>query len=191
MAVYSITTTGGSSPLTRGKLRPTPSTPQPRRLIPAHAGKTRCSGHADFGRGAHPRSRGENHAILESRLIPSGSSPLTRGKRQVDPRAARRFGLIPAHAGKTPVFLEIPGKGTAHPRSRGENSRRGEECSHLHGSSPLTRGKLKRVLDLLHHTRLIPAHAGKTNFSRSPRKTRRAHPRSRGENALGGARTCW
>ena len=52
------------------------------------------------------------------------------------------------------------------------------------GSSPLTRGKLKRALSKVFIKGLIPAHAGKTPrfISRPPRF--RAHPRSRGENKL-------
>ena len=50
----------GSSPLTRGKPRRDRRDPDPRRLIPAHAGKTRMVGKEAQCRGAHPRSRGEN-----------------------------------------------------------------------------------------------------------------------------------
>ena len=91
-------------------------------------------------------------------------------------------GLIPAHAGKTIRHLVIHGHQRAHPRSRGENSCHWETFVSPLGSSPLTRGK--------HHGRarrdlrrgLLPAHAGKTaSLSASP-TTRRAHPRSRGEN---------
>ena len=71
----------GSSPLTRGK-RPHGHDLQPRRrLIPAHAGKTRpviCS-HRVIA--AHPRSRGENRRGRDLYTVPAGSSPLTRGKR--------------------------------------------------------------------------------------------------------------
>ena len=53
------------------------------------------------------------------------------------------------------------------------------------GSSPLTRGK--RVDKLLEPVcrGLIPAHAGKTLSSPRLISSRRAHPRSRGENELG------
>ena len=50
------------------------------------------------------------------------------------------------------------------------------------GSSPLTRGKLDDLPALRDELGLIPAHAGKTRWSRAPLSTRRAHPRSRGEN---------
>ena len=111
-----------------------------------------------------------------------GSSPLTRGKRHPGPQDLRRPGLIPAHAGKTPRDKSLIALLAAHPRSRGENStwkRREVTCV---GSSPLTRGKLVRVVAGAGEARLIPAHAGKTPRARSPHRRTKAHPRSRGEN---------
>ena len=72
--------------------------------------------------------------------------------------------------------------GGAHPRSRGENIYSVTMSVWNAGSSPLTRGKQQ-----IGHThealdRLIPAHAGKTRWSRASVATRAAHPRSRGEN---------
>ena len=153
---------GGSSPLTRGKLRPG-------ELLVAN-------------RLAHPRSRGEN-GLRETLLDHvQGSSPLTRGKRGWHHVVRLRAGLIPAHAGKTPPTSQQALSGGAHPRSRGENPKPAAAATCPAGSSPLTRGKrggspASRVGD-----RLIPAHAGKT--FRSPRQSGSdgAHPRSRGEN---------
>ena len=92
--------------------------------------------------------------------------------------------LIPAHAGKTVFCVPLYVRGTAHPRSRGEN-RRDRRRHHFHdGSSPLTRGKpigainpgygggsspLTRGKPVSPSLRfgglgLIPAHAGKTTF---------------------------
>ena len=51
---------GGSSPLTRGKLRYWHRPSLPARLIPAHAGKTCGKALDHFRAWAHPRSRGEN-----------------------------------------------------------------------------------------------------------------------------------
>ena len=50
------------------------------------------------------------------------------------------------------------------------------------GSSPLTRGKLVMGLGPFGGVGLIPAHAGKTARTASPRAQHWAHPRSRGEN---------
>ena len=73
----------GSSPLTRGKPVDAASPDRRRRLIPAHAGKTDIPDHWQGRRGAHPRSRGENHPLQAGTRRYHGSSPLTRGKRMV------------------------------------------------------------------------------------------------------------
>ena len=112
-----------------------------------------------------------------------GSSPLTRGKRGSDVGHCLRDRLIPAHAGKTSGdVLPVSGM-SAHPRSRGENTMVRTEASAEFGSSPLTRGKhpTQRVKTII--PGLIPAHAGKTRATRTDQARRRAHPRSRGENA--------
>ena len=173
-----------SSPLTQGKLSQCNRQRLLARLIPAHAGKTlRGCGRGGL-RGAHPRSRGENMVIRGAwyRLI--GSSPLTRGKLGARRAEIERVRLIPAHAGKTSASSQSSRQRTAHPRSRGEN---GSACSMISvrsGSSPLTRGKLRRTGPRSCQCRLIPAHAGKTLGNRLPRYRNRAHPRSRGENIL-------
>ena len=91
----------GSSPLTRGKPRSSPSSSSPRRLIPAHAGKTYPRMTVVSGVSAHPRSRGENTCARRRQTRICGSSPLTRGKRDHAGRGPVLVRLIPAHAGKT------------------------------------------------------------------------------------------
>ena len=70
----------GSSPLTRGKLSASALDDLVTGLIPAHAGKTQVAGPLASGRGAHPRSRGENPPAADRDRQHRGSSPLTRGK---------------------------------------------------------------------------------------------------------------
>ena len=152
----------GSSPLTRGKPSLSSARVRAKRLIPAHAGKTtRCTGPRARG-SAHPRSRGENERRRSFLLRLTGSSPLTRGKPQVDRADARRPGLIPAHAGKTAIV--------------------GRPDVLMRGSSPLTRGKHPPQLPRFACGGLIPAHAGKTGGHSDVDVALRAHPRSRGEN---------
>ena len=76
--------TTGSSPLTRGKPQTGRSYTEADRLIPAHAGKTGCKPFSMRIGWAHPRSRGENSSVRAASVAASGSSPLTRGKRQQD-----------------------------------------------------------------------------------------------------------
>ena len=172
----------GSSPLTRGKLqsiRPRSHRPG---LIPAHAGKTPGNRLPIRAEEAHPRSRGENGAVAVGPIFPHGSSPLTRGKPHTRRTTSRVAGLIPAHAGKTDRGEAFGPRVGAHPRSRGENTRRAPTVSSAAGSSPLTRGKLRQRLERELWRGLIPAHAGKTAPSTGKPNSPWAHPRSRGEN---------
>ena len=91
----------GSSPLTRGKPPRTIRLYTCHRLIPAHAGKTQRPPRGPGNIPAHPRSRGENHGLGIVPVIPSGSSPLTRGKLGKSEPRDPLSRLIPAHAGKT------------------------------------------------------------------------------------------
>ena len=132
---------GGSSPLTRGKLKGAGEAALDGGLIPAHAGKTSSLSASRSRPWAHPRSRGEN-VVLENRFgMGEGSSPLTRGKLHRLCRDRLDLGLIPAHAGKTQLGRHVDSQVRAHPRSRGENL----DVVSLYligvGSSPLTRGK--------------------------------------------------
>ena len=156
----------GSSPLTRGKLQRRQGDRNTVRLIPAHAGKTRRPPNRGCSHRAHPRSRGENTDGPYGVVPRFGSSPLTRGKRLDEP-------------GPAPPQM-------AHPRSRGENSFARPLKARENGSSPLTRGKPPDGHADACRTGLIPAHAGKTSFWRTASARARAHPRSRGENAIVG-----
>ena len=172
----------GSSPLTRGKPGALPPCLMICGLIPAHAGKTPASLVSHKPTPAHPRSRGENCAPWRVLRRAMGSSPLTRGKPCALGPLRCRFRLIPAHAGKTRRGRLTMRRGRAHPRSRGENYPSWSRGRAGVGSSPLTRGKLNPMTATIAGARLIPAHAGKTRRTRPPSLTRRAHPRSRGEN---------
>ena len=178
----------GSSPLTRGKPVVEFAADRARGLIPAHAGKTEAARQAGIPTGAHPRSRGENSFRRETAFVSLGSSPLTRGKLNGRERIARIVGLIPAHAGKTSTRRPCMRMIEAHPRSRGENCQGPESPARRPGSSPLTRGKLGMLPQLISAGGLIPAHAGKTVQFAAALITIGAHPRSRGENSSTGSR---
>ena len=120
--------------------------------------------------------------LSRSRSILTGSSPLTRGKRSRPRRRRRERGLIPAHAGKIAVAHGHLRRAAAHPRSRGENATARGTVAWPSGSSPLTRGKSGHGRDNGRRAGLIPAHAGKIQTAAATPCSRRAHPRSRGEN---------
>ena len=92
----------GSSPLTRGKPCLVWLAVGRAGLIPAHAGKTPPRKPPWTSTWAHPRSRGENTRSPFPIGNGWGSSPLTRGKLLLLVGRLFAYGLIPAHAGKTP-----------------------------------------------------------------------------------------
>ena len=120
-AVSAAYPASGSSPLTRGKPFILKHLESVSGLIPAHAGKTTGELQSVLTLWAHPRSRGENGFIVNSKSDHWGSSPLTRGKRAKITSSPTYKGLIPAHAGKTGRCHRRGSRRTAHPRSRGEN----------------------------------------------------------------------
>ena len=172
----------GSSPLTRGKRLHERCAEPYLGLIPAHAGKTlRASLSSALSR-AHPRSRGENKIPDSLISFFPGSSPLTRGKLCQASTGDTTPRLIPAHAGKTRVFVRKCRPARAHPRSRGENVATTKRFNPRPGSSPLTRGKRDVGGVRSGCCGLIPAHAGKTCMASVQSSLTGAHPRSRGEN---------
>ena len=151
-------------------------------LIPAHAGKTGTHHQRPPRQPAHPRSRGENSRVVMMVPFRGGSSPLTRGKQGFIVGGIGGDGLIPAHAGKTVLSPSAHMRMWVHPRSRGENGVSSIDAGSSWGSSPLTRGKHRRVETARAPRGLIPAHAGKTVLSRSAHMRMWVHPRSRREN---------
>ena len=172
----------GSSPLARGTQNIESEAVARVRLIPARAGNTGSTVLAAGGLQAHPRSRGEHQSSPVNSNVSSGSSPLARGtpNDRKPSRAAHR--LIPARAGNTVGGHGVESFLSAHPRSRGEHVWWSWCVVLPFGSSPLARGTLRRRLEHPAVRRLIPARAGNTATSRTPRIPISAHPRSRGEH---------
>ena len=172
----------GSSPLTRGKLNESGDDIATGGIIPAHAGKTLSPASPRTRRRDHPRSRGENKLQEALKNNAAGSSPLTRGKRDLGGARVSGGGIIPAHAGKTSAWTGRTSQPRDHPRSRGENSLVVWRDADVAGSSPLTRGKHWKIKRRELARGIIPAHAGKTIHPCRCYYARGDHPRSRGEN---------
>ena len=130
----------------------------------------------------HPRSRGDNIKVTLRANVADGSSPLTRGKRELDRLETRRQRLIPTHAGKTSGRSVRGRYPWAHPHSRGENNGGTGGGAGMLGSSPLMRGKRAPSGDTGQRPGLIPAHAGKTGSRSCRLRPSTAHPHSCGEN---------
>ncbi len=91
----------GSSPRARGARRAPGAASPCRGLIPARAGSTQVPQREPLGDGAHPRTRGEHPALLDTPAAVRGSSPHARGALLVGGDSDRPVGLIPARAGST------------------------------------------------------------------------------------------
>ena len=114
-----------------------------------------------------------------------GSSPLARGTPPAFETSVFPCGLIPARAGNTQRRANLPRAHGAHPRSRGEHKTATPRSAASEGSSPLARGTLRRTSFPKKFFGLIPARAGNTPGAPNGWRTRRAHPRSRGEHSPG------
>ena len=145
-----------------------------------------CSdGHTRRVHGEEPHGCGEYVYHRDRCLIPSGSSPRGRGKRDRHMDSLSSWRLIPAWAGKTRSGCQRSTRQPAHPRVGGENNvNLNHKAIHM-GSSPRGRGKPKVPDRTSAITRLIPAWAGKTHARRRLPRRNRAHPRVGGENISG------
>ena len=91
-------------------------------------------------------------------------------------------GIIPAHAGSTPILPIRCRCCRDHPRSRGEHDPHRWGQRDAAGSSPLTRGARAHVWVVEEEPRIIPAHAGSTERGFGSPQRAPDHPRSRGEH---------
>ena len=130
----------------------------------------------------HPRARGEHRRdkFFTHRFF--GSSPRTRGTSSSRYGTHGRARFIPAHAGNMAFEQRKSDCRTVHPRARGEHTFSRSPVSLNCGSSPRTRGTLRRYLRGDFQPRFIPAHAGNMHQIRQYGIGRSVHPRARGEH---------
>ena len=172
----------GSSPRSRGPRDEPQACRRHDRFIPAFAGTTRAR-HAVRSRGTvHPRVRGDHAPSGTPENVTTGSSPRSRGPRNVreGARNIRRF--IPAFAGTTPLPTFITPGITVHPRVRGDHAPRFVAMYSLYGSSPRSRGPQGGRRHRDRRQRFIPAFAGTTRRSARRISSCAVHPRVRGDH---------
>ena len=104
-------------------------------------------------------------------------------------RPGRRF--IPAWAGNTSTPTATRPPPTVHPRVGGEHASRTRRSGSVTGSSPRGRGTPHDVFGKGVVGRFIPAWAGNTCWSASPRWPIRVHPRVGGEHACAYSNMAW
>ncbi len=99
----------------------------------------------------------------------------------------RGIGLIPAYAGRTSSTTSPEQTSSAHPRLRGADKVEADHPLSPLGSSPLTRGGLSEVEDVVIREGLIPAYAGRTRIRAVADAGSEAHPRLRGADGRNAA----
>ena len=172
----------GSSPHTRGARRLRRRNLRVEGIIPAYAGSTSCARPWPSCRSDHPRIRGEHPHVVSGWRLLGGSSPHTRGAPPSGWISSPPPGIIPAYAGSTGTQPEPSPTPADHPRIRGEHCWPGPPAGWRPGSSPHTRGARRPAPRRDFGMRIIPAYAGSTRTTRSPRECMRDHPRIRGEH---------
>ena len=132
----------------------------------------------------HPRACGENFLPCSPVWAVCGSPPRMRGKLVTYSIGIPGFGITPAHAGKTGLWLkqEIPIED--HPRACGENAFSMLNAAARTGSPPRMRGKLTLSISFPLCFRITPAHAGKTYLNCACFHLFQDHPRACGENSF-------
>ena len=171
----------GSSPLSRGILYSAVDGRLKERIIPALAGNTPYDESHDPHAEDHPRSRGEYPPPPGLAQISSGSSPLSRGIRELNVTIWTVARIIPALAGNT-TRDSLPRISAAdHPRSRGEYGFAKGRSGSRRGSSPLSRGIPRSGPSRDRRSGIIPALAGNTGITHGRFHVSSDHPRSRGE----------
>ena len=126
-------------------------------------------------RGEHPLTGGGGKPFV-------GSSPRARGAFHRPRRGEGWARLIPACAGSIYQVYGTITEVQAHPRVRGEHFSSVIQPPARSGSSPRARGACVPLPAAHLHGGLIPACAGSMSGGRSGSRSRRAHPRVRGEH---------
>ena len=112
-----------------------------------------------------------------------GSPPHARGRRFWAVKGGMEVRITPACAGKTSEWkTTTPGR-PDHPRMRGEDWPSARRWPRGPGSPPHARGRLPYQEIVVNPERITPACAGKTAKIFRRLKSRKDHPRMRGEDA--------
>ena len=172
----------GSSPRMRGKLDAAERAIGCGRIIPAHAGQTTSGNPLKIADSDHPRACGANLIECLKHNLDTGSSPRMRGKLIAHGIVGERLRIIPAHAGQTLPVGRSHRERPDHPRACGANAGTTGVAAATPGSSPRMRGKRPEDIQSDNLTRIIPAHAGQTEYPMPTSPTEPDHPRACGAN---------
>ena len=174
----------GSPPHMRGKGRTNSPEWEKTGITPAYAGKSNRQTYRTYSPRDHPRICGEKHStgILPPTFL--GSPPHMRGKGELRRKSSTPFGITPAYAGKSFIFLTISFLWWDHPRICGEKGVVLRAGYAVLGSPPHMRGKAYIAPNPLPFKGITPAYAGKSFFYNLVWVHLWDHPRICGEKPL-------
>ncbi|VEH26935.1 Domain of uncharacterised function (DUF2825) [Cellulomonas fimi] len=158
-----------------------------RRLIPARGETSRQGSTRRPGPWAHPRTRGDDTSRPRTVTRFPGSSPHAGRRLELARGPACGDGLIPARGETTSAGRSGSSSRTAHPRTRGDDVMTPVTPSTAAGSSPHAGRRPVRRLRGADLVGLIPARGETTAAATPPAGASRAHPRTRGDDAVDGS----
>ena len=172
----------GLPPRARGSPLPSAAPGASPRPTPACAGITAGPSGRKPPRSAYPRVRGDHGIRVPNRLGSLGLPPRARGSRHPRRASARRSGPTPACAGITTTPAPRTLAARAYPRVRGDHAVKVNVFRRSDGLPPRARGSRLAFAPTGPVHGPTPACAGITSSSRTPRPTRAAYPRVRGDH---------
>ena len=171
----------GLSPRGRGNRGCSVTRPQPKRSIPAWAGKPSTTRRWPTICRVYPRVGGETAWLMSRPLTTRGLSPRGRGNLHQIAQVSPDERSIPAWAGKPRVAPGEHAGGRVYPRVGGETAKTLPKSTRCGGLSPRGRGNPRSPAPALPRPRSIPAWAGKPPAGRSGGGRNRVYPRVGGE----------
>ena len=157
-------TGAGSPPRMRGKDADPHTKLRRYGITPAYAGKRAWFSYCGCQDRDHPRVCGEKALSTFSSRKNSGSPPRMRGKEPDTIITELTDGITPAYAGKRVPRVYGPSVPGDHPRVCGEKAVCWPLVWIIWGSPPRVRGKAVAIFRQLHHGRITPAYAGKSDI---------------------------
>ncbi len=173
----------GSSPRARGTRCGRDGCRRATRFIPACAGNALKEKRPSWIVSVHPRVRGERMPLRSGKSRATGSSPRTRGTRELWHVKRRGPRFIPACAGNAHPSRPARPARSVHPRVRGERPAPAYIPLCRAGSSPRARGTPHRGDTGNAARRFIPACAGNAAIRARAGRRSPVHPRVRGERS--------
>ena len=153
-------------------------------ITPAHAGNSLFPRPGGMPSWDHPRTCGEQNALISLYKRSQGSPPHMRGTGKQGEFSKLNVRITPAHAGNSYLQGCRQHKAQDHPRTCGEQRSGNEYKTVPVGSPPHMRGTVLQVQRIKQPQRITPAHAGNRNSTPLISTHFWDHPRTCGEQRV-------